>query len=647
VGRGISRFLRPATPGRRAAAAAGLLVLAAVVAFGVVAPPERCPAVTAGELRASAGEATDWFARNQDRDGTWLYLYDRSTDTVAPEYNVVRHSGVTMSLYQAAAAGVPGALEGADQGTDWALQQLVLRDGWAAVRDGGDASVGATALLTAGLVERRVDTGDDVHDGLLRRMGGFLRSQTEATGAVLARYDLGARAPVPGLYSKYYTGEAYWALARLHRVFPDEGWGEVADSIGAYLAVDRDRVEDVWPPVPDHWAAYGLAETVEFEDRDVSRLQPLTEDEVDHARRQAGLFGAQTRWVSQQAGPWGALVRGPVVPRGGGYGVMGEAFTGLWHVARADARLADMREPIAERALCTAALAVREQVGSGEAESAASPDRVRGAWFLDGETRMDDQQHALSALLRTVPIAEAAAGSGSGSGSGDGGAGAEETGVAAAVPAVGRGEWPVPSIWLWLVVLLAAYNPFRVAAGVPRSSRSRSETVVVAALGGLAGSALVVLVSLLSGTVLDTLDVSRPALRIAAGVIGTVSGIAALVRPAPAAEPALPGRRAALVPVAIPLTASPALVLLGLSAHADRGSAVVLLAVVLGTAALAGLTAAGAAPAPADVGDGDDPVEAAAPVGPRARVARWAARLTAAVLVALAVLLVIDGVFDI
>ena len=634
-----SPLSRPATPGRRAAAAAGLLVLAAVVAFGVVAPPERCPPVTADELRASAGEATDWFARNQEPDGTWLYLYDRSTDTVAPEYNVVRHSGVTMSLYQAAAAGVPGALEGADGGTDWALQQLVHREGWAAVRDGGDASVGATALLTAGLAERRLDTGDDVHDGLLRRMGGFLRSQTEPTGAVLARYDLSARAPVPGLYSKYYTGEAYWALARLHRLFPDEGWGEVADRIGAYLAVDRDRVEDVWPPVPDHWAAYGLAETVEFEDRDASRLQPLTEDEVAYARRQAGLFGAQTRWVSQQAGPWGALVRGPVVPRGGGYGVMGEAFTGLWHVARADGRLADLREPIAERALCTAALAVREQVGDDEARSAPSPDRVRGAWFLDGETRMDDQQHALSALLRTVPIAEASSG-------------------AAAPPGAGRGEWPVPSIWLWLVVLLAAYNPFRVAAGVPRRARSdrpdrpRSEAVVVAVLGGLAGSALVVVVSLLSGTVLSTLDVSRPALRIAAGVVAALAGIAALFRPAPAAEPALPGRRAALVPVAIPLTASPALVLLGLSAHADRGSAVVLVSVVLGTAVLAALTAVGVAPAggaAAAAGDADDgdPVEAAVPAGPGARVARWAARFLAALLVALAVLLVIDGVFDV
>jgi hypothetical protein len=35
------------------------------------------------------------------------------------------------------------------------------------------------------------------------------------------------------------------------------------------------------------------------------------------------------------------------------------------------------------------------------AEAAAAPDRRRaeGAWFTDGVTRMDDQQHALSALL--------------------------------------------------------------------------------------------------------------------------------------------------------------------------------------------------------------------------------------------------------
>ena len=47
------------------------------------------------------------------------------------------------------------------------------------------------------------------------------------------------------------------------------------------------------------------------------------------------------------------------------------------------------------------------QSDAEDAADAARPERVEGAWFLDGETRMDDQQHALAGLLRTIPIVEA------------------------------------------------------------------------------------------------------------------------------------------------------------------------------------------------------------------------------------------------
>ena len=87
----------------------------AVAVFGVLSPPEHCPPVDAAELRASATETVDWFRRNQQPDGTWLYLYDADTDTAAAEYNVVRHMGAGMGLYQAASAGIPGALEVADR----------------------------------------------------------------------------------------------------------------------------------------------------------------------------------------------------------------------------------------------------------------------------------------------------------------------------------------------------------------------------------------------------------------------------------------------------------------------------------------------------------------------------------------------------
>ena len=167
-----------------------------------------------------------------------------------------------MGLYQAAAAGLPGALRSADRGTEWALDRLLERDGWAALAADGRVATGATALLAAGLVIRREATGDTRYDDVLRRLGRFLLAQTEPSGAVLASYDPARGQPVAGEYSKYFTGEAYWALARLHRAFPGEGWGEAADRIGAYLATSRDEVEDHWPPIPDHWAAYGMAETV-------------------------------------------------------------------------------------------------------------------------------------------------------------------------------------------------------------------------------------------------------------------------------------------------------------------------------------------------------------------------------------------------
>ena len=176
---------------------------------------------------------------------------------------------------------------------------------------------------------------------------------------MLAYYDEAAGPAVPGEYSKYYTGEAYWALARLHRLFPDGGWGEVSDRVGNYLAAHRDATEDYWPAVPDHWAAYGLAETTAFPER--AAEQPLTDSEIAYARRQAQLFGGQVLWVSQRFGPWGELVRGPTEPRGGGYGVIGEALTGLWIVAAAEPRLADLRTPLAERAGCIAGLAMQAQ----------------------------------------------------------------------------------------------------------------------------------------------------------------------------------------------------------------------------------------------------------------------------------------------
>ena len=581
---------------RRVRRAGLALALILVFVFVVAAPPERCPPVSAEELRRSSQSTVDWFVRNQQSDGDWLYEYDARDDTSTTEYNEVRHAGVTMGLYQAAAAGLRGALGSADRGTDWAELRLHRNDDWAALASQGRVTTGATALLTAGLTIRREATGDRRYDPLLRQLGRFLVAQTLTSGAVLAEYDRAREAPVAGEYSKYYTGEAYWALARLHLAFPDQGWGETADRIGAYLATSRDEREGYWPPIPDHWAAYGQAETVEFPDRG---QPPLTGDELDYAREQAGLMGVQARWLAQSHGPWGLVARGPNLARGGWYGVVGEALTGWWLTAQADTRMADLREPIAARAACVAGLAMEEQSDASDAADAIRPKRVEGAWFRDGVTRMDDQQHALAGLLRTIPIVEA----------GEAGAGDD-----------------FPSGWLWAAALLLALNPVRAAFGVPREGRSPRAAARLAATGGAIGAVGVCAAAALGDPLLDLFDVSEPSFRLAAGLVAAVLGLTDLFRRPPSPEPALDGERAALVPVAFPLVARPALLVLALGAGADLGIAVCAGAMMLGVAVLTGLTAR-------------------RPAGDRAL--RWAARLLAIGLIACGGLLVLDGIVSV
>ena len=414
---------------------------------------------------------------------------------------------------------------------------------WAAFSYNGRTTTGATALLVAGLAIRREATGDERYDEDLRRLGRFLLAQTEPSGAVLAEYDEARGEPVAGLYSKYYTGEAYWALGASAPPLPGRGLGRgrrphrrlpghVARRGRGPLAADPRSLGGLWA-VRDRASSPTVADP------------PLSDDEADYAREQAGLFGMQARYLGQLFGPWGGLVRGSYEPRGGWYGVVGEALTGWWLTAQEDARLADLRAPLAERATCVAGLALDEQSDAEDAADAARPERVEGAWFVDGETRMDDQQHALAGLLRTIPIAQA-----SGSASSD-----EDS----------------PSGWLWAAVLLLALNPARAAFGVPRSGRAPRAVAELAAVGGIAGALAVCAAALLGEPLLDLLDVSDSSFRIAAGVVAALAGAIDLFRRPPSPEPALDGWGAALVPVAVPIVARPALLVLALGAGADSG----------------------------------------------------------------------------
>jgi hypothetical protein len=370
---------------------AGLLAwVGGLAVVAAAAHPESCPTVSAAEVWAAAQAGVDWVGANQALDGRFLYRYDRAEHEAQPGYNYVRHAGTLLALEQGAAAGLEGAAETAAAGFAFVEDHLTeLPDG----RTAFTADTGGTGLLVAALVERRRRTGDESNDELLQDLGRFLEGTVTDEGAIVARWDLETDEPVADTRSPFFTGEILWALARLHAEFPDGGWDVPARRVSTYLATERDDAERRLPPVSDHWGAYAWDEIAAWP-------APLTDDELAYAERQAGLFGLQVRYESQRRESGLArLTRGPhALPAG--LGTVGEGLGGIRRLAGREPHLDVDHEDLDDRLTCVAGMLTERQTHSDD-------PRLDGAWFrADDVTQLDDQQHAVSALLAALPVLE-------------------------------------------------------------------------------------------------------------------------------------------------------------------------------------------------------------------------------------------------
>lgn len=353
--------------------------------------PEICPTVTAAQAHAAAVDAGDWLVDNQDRDGTYLYGWNRATEEADTSYNLVRHAGVTMSLYQLSRADELGFLDPADRGLAWMLDRLEPTGEGVAFTESGNAKLGASALVAVALGQRRLATGDPRYDQTMIALGHFLAGQQRPDGSMLNFYDLAAQRPVPEATSVFATGEALWALAMLHEAFPAEGFDEPAWTTLDYLSTRRDLEEGFFPqPWPDQWAAYALGEMAEWD---------LEDHHVDYARRLLERYAFLVRFDAQRGSAYGSLTHGPA-PRGSGTGTWIEGLGALRPLTLSDQGLEGTTAAVDEALACGAARLEQRQVEPGDD---VGPREV-GAWFYDDFTRMDDQQHAASGLLLARPV---------------------------------------------------------------------------------------------------------------------------------------------------------------------------------------------------------------------------------------------------
>lgn len=387
----------------------GLVGVVSVWAIGAAAlrvmlvPPEYCPPITPAGSQESVRAAASWAERAQRPDGSYTYEFNAADRTYSAEYNSVRHAGLTTALYQLAASD-PGVLPTADRALRWMQAHMARYDGWAALQDplDGRIELGADALMLTALAQRRIATGDMQFDPLMHEIARFILVMQQDDGSFLLLWLPSTGAPSPTERSVFATGEAFWALALMHRLFPAEGWDAPARRVAGYLSLHRDTVEkQKFPPWADQWAAYGLAEMAAWP----GPGPHLDEANVAYVRSLAERFGFLVRVESQRRdSAFSELVRGRQT-RAAALGTWGEGLDSLWRLAGLDSRLADIRSKIGERAACAAGMLAQRQVRPGAANT--GPDLARfGGWFSQDVTRMDDQQHALSALLRSREILE-------------------------------------------------------------------------------------------------------------------------------------------------------------------------------------------------------------------------------------------------
>lgn len=478
-------------------------LVSCTVVFGAaraVALPEVCESTTSGERRAAIDEGVGWIARTQADSGRFLYRYDAATDTLIPGYVWIRHAGTMMALAQVVAADLDTTGEASrslSRALDVAIQKLAtstvdgeVRSG---LREGGYVSTGGTALLLLAVTENGIDDPD-----LVERLGRHLRASV-APGPENTLVILEQASPelefVSGSVSRFTTGEAAFALARLERLQPGRGWGDSVSSILDYLALHKADAEGFVPDMPDHWAAYAMAEMTRWPESSWVELVGRGSGDFDDvhvawANKQMGMNSIMVRYESQRTNRgFDRWLRGRT-SLGSAIGTHGEALGGWWDVAAADDRFAGVRAGIRDRLDCNAGVVTARQVDAAQAQSYASPDDVRGSWLWFDITQVDDQQHAVSALVAAERILDA---------------GGE----------IPRRETLPHSWWMLVLAVVAVVNPARLARSGFR----------------LGPSAAVVAVALLvfDSVILRALDVSVPTALVAAGVVAIVGSLLGLI----------------------------------------------------------------------------------------------------------------------
>lgn len=463
----------------------------------VIALPEQCGNLTTTQIDNAIEEGVSWFERNQQANGTWLYRFNINTGVDEGGYNWVRHAGVLLSLEQVAryVAGDVGvrAAQVSERGWNAITEKYrnVDIDGVRTIAMISSSSpTGGTALTGIALSERRLRSNKNAIDNTLLRMGRFVAAQVQDNGSVLNDVDTATGVGTHGSFSPFATGQTMFLLARVREITKTTEFDDEIASIIKYLSTERAKNEGYVPDVSDHWGAYGMAVLANSAPEFLSDSTT-----VEFIRKQLGIAGIQVRYESQRTNDGLNRYSRGRQTLGAGLGTLGEAIGAWQEVVENQEVLREQQPWLHERLYCVAELLVQRQVSESQAQKLPDASAAQGSWAQFGFTQMDDQQHAVSALLAARRVNLDA-------------------------PNVPR-RTPVPEEALLVVLAaIALLNPGRLLQRGASCSGIQMTFI---------GTAVLVGVTALGGPVLRALNVSAATALVAAGAICLVTAIVSVL----------------------------------------------------------------------------------------------------------------------
>lgn len=230
-------------------------------------------------------QAGGYFIRTINDEGRFYYRFNPATGEVNQNgYNNLRHCGCVFSMLEL--YGVTRdeeLLAAARRALDYILQYVPEKlegEDFRFVTDPPDASgkrqvkTGGAGLLLLALTEFERTTEDNLYRPLADDLVKFILSMQLQTGDYYAYFDIEKRAPVPGGFSMYYSGEAALGLIRYYKLTGNEAALDSAGRALLYLTTDAhkneqgyvEQVESAGYPdlLLDSWRTMGMREYFEL-----------------------------------------------------------------------------------------------------------------------------------------------------------------------------------------------------------------------------------------------------------------------------------------------------------------------------------------------------------------------------------------------